>query len=329
MKAIILENFGGPEVMGIGEVESPLPGDNDVLVKVKATSVNRADIIQRQGHYPPPEGESEILGLEVAGVVEKTGARVKNRSIGDRVMGLVPGGGYAQYVAVHKDHLIPVPENMSFEEAACVCEVYITAFLNVFVIGRLKHTETVLLHGGGGGVNTAAIQLCRNLVPESRIIVTASGAKISRVYELGASHVINYREEDFASVVRALTDNHGADLILDHIGAAYFQSNLKALAVEGRLVIIGLMGGSMADINLGLLMVKRQHVIGSVLRSRTVREKALIIRDFRKQLMPLFRSRRIVPVIHKVFPITQVQKAHEEMEKSLHFGKIVLTWQMS
>jgi NADPH:quinone reductase-like Zn-dependent oxidoreductase len=219
----------------------------------------------------------------------------------------------------------PEQEWMSFEEAACVSEVYITAFLNLFLIGEAKAGETLLLHGGGGGVNTAAIQLCRNLIPDGRIIVTASPAKVDRVRDLGADCVINYHEEDFAAVVRDFTRGHGADVILDHIGARYLTANLKALAVEGRLVIIGLLGGSEAKLNLGHLMVKRQRIIGSVLRARSVEEKAAIVGAFREQVMPLFDRQRIVPLIHRVFPIDAVAEAHAEMEAGRHFGKIVLS----
>jgi putative PIG3 family NAD(P)H quinone oxidoreductase len=325
MKAVLLDGFGGPEVMRLGTVDTPVPADDQVLVKVMATSVNRADLIQRQGHYPPPKGESEILGLEAAGVVARTGAGVKDWKIGDRVMSLLAGGGYAQYVAVYGDHLMPIPETLSFEEAAGVSEVYITAFLNVILIGGYREDETVLLHGGGGGVNTAAIQLCRCLVPDGRIIVTASPAKLDRVKALGADRVVSYRTEDFVAAVRDFTENRGADVILDHIGAQYLAANLSALAIEGRLVIIGLMGGSTAEINLGHLMVKRQRIIGSVLRARSVEAKTAIVRTFRERVMPLFADRWIAPLIHRVYPIDAVQDAHKEMEASRHFGKIILS----
>jgi putative PIG3 family NAD(P)H quinone oxidoreductase len=325
MKAVFLDGFGGPDVMRVGEAEPPVPTEHQVRVNVMATSVNRADLIQREGRYPPPKGESDILGLEVAGVVDAVGAAVENWQPGDRVMSLVAGGGYAQYAAVHATHLLPVPEWMSFEEAACVSEVYITAFLNVFLVGGAKAGETVLLHGGGGGVNTAAIQLCRSLIPDGRVIVTASPAKVERVRGLGADCVINYHEEDFAAVVRDFTGGQGADVILDHIGARYLTPNLKALAVEGRLVVIGLLGGSESQLNLGHLMVKRQRIIGSVLRARSVEEKEAIVGAFRRQVMPLFDQQRIFPLIHRVFPIEAVADAHSEMEAGRHFGKIVLS----
>jgi NADPH2:quinone reductase len=324
MKAVILSGFGGPEVMRIGEADAPEPGPGQARIKVVATSVNRADIVQRQGHYPPPKGESEILGLEAAGVVETLGPGVAGWAVGDRVMSLLPGGGYAEYAVVAADHLIPVPDNLSLTEAAAVSEVYITAYLNVFRIGGYQSGETVLLHGGGGGVNTAAVQLCRLLAPGGTVIVTASPGKLERVRELGGQHVIDYRSQDFAAAVREMTANRGADVILDHIGAAYLEANLKALAVGGRLVVIGLMGGAVAELQLGHLMVKRQRIIGSTLRSRPAAEKAEIIADFRARVMPYFTDGSLKPMIHRVFPIEAVQGAHREMENSRHFGKIIL-----
>jgi len=308
----------------IGEVPTPEPADGQVLVRVMATSVNRADLIQREGNYPPPPGESEILGLEAAGVIEATGPGVSGWKPGDRVMGLVAGGGYAQFAAIAADHLLPIPEVLDYTEAACVSETYITAFLNIFLIGGLQSGETVLLHGGGGGVNTAGIQLCRQLVSDVTVIVTASPGKLDRVRAIGADHVINYREQDFAEKVRSITARRGAAVILDHIGAQYLQSNLKCLAVEGRLVIIGLLGGSVAELNLAHLMVKRQRIIGSVLRSRSVEEKKQITAAFARRVLPYFERREIVPLVHRIYPLAEVRAAHEEMEAGRHFGNIVL-----
>ena len=324
MKAIVLDGFGGPEVMKIDEVATPEPGDGQVRVKVMATSVNRADLIQRQGNYPPPPGESEILGLEAAGVIEAVGPGVSGWKPGDRVMGLVPGGGYAQFAVMTADHLLPIPAALDFPAAACVSETYITAFLNIFLIGDLQSGETVLLHGGGGGVNTAGIQLCRHLISDATVIVTASPGKLDRVKEIGADRVINYREQNFADEVRSFTDQRGADVILDHIGAQYLESNLKCLAREGRLVIIGLLGGSVGQLNLAHLMVKRQRIIGSVLRSRSVQEKKEITAAFARQVLPHFASREIVPLVHRVYPLAEAPAAHEEMAASRHFGNIVL-----
>jgi len=324
MKAILLEKFGGPEVLEIGDTAKPEPGEAQVLIKVAATSVNRADTIQRMGHYPAPKGESPLLGLEVAGTIEALGPGVDGFEIGDRVMSLVGGGGYAEYAAAYASHLIRIPAAMSLEQAACVCETYITAYLNVFMLGGLTDGDSVLLHGGGGGVNTSGIQLCRALTPASRVFVTASPGKLERVAALGATDVIDYKTQDFAEVIRGATSKRGVDVILDHIGGRYLASNLAALAVGGRLVIIGLMGGAKAEINLGLLMVKRQQVIGSVLRSRSVAEKAAIVRLFTEAVMPLFEHGAIEPLIHTVMPLAAAGDAHRMMEASEHFGKIVL-----
>ncbi len=324
MKAVLLDGFGGTEVLRVGETERPTPAAGQVLIEVVATSVNRPDIIQRQGNYPPPKGESEVLGLEVAGRIAELGAGVSGWKRGDRVMCLVAGGGYAEYALAYANHLLPIPESMSFEEAACVCETYITAFLTVFMLAGLRDGETVLLHGGGGGVNTSAIQLCRTLRPTTRIIVTASPAKIGRVRSLGAHLVINYREQNFAEEVKVWTQGKGADVILDHLGAKYLEANLKALAVEGRLLLIGTMGGIKAELNLALLMVKRQRIIGSVLRSRTVEQKGEITAEFRKLVWPKLAERAIVPLVHAVLPLDKVAAAHQMMEASEHFGKIVL-----
>jgi putative PIG3 family NAD(P)H quinone oxidoreductase len=327
MKAVVMSGFGGPEVMEIAEVTKPEPGPNQVRVRVLATSVNRADIIQRQGHYPPPPGASDILGLEVAGRIDALGSEVSGWNPGDRVMGLVAGGGYAEYALVYAEHLLRIPETMKVTTAACVCETYITAYLNVFMIGGFHSGQSVLLHGGGGGVNTAALQICRALVPDGTIIVTASAGKLGRVMDLGGDLVIDYKAQDFVVEVKAFTRNRGVDLILDHIGADYLKANMQSLATGGRLVIIGVMGGASAPVNLAHLLVKRQHIIGSVIRSRSVAEKAAITTAFKENVLPLLSGRRIEPLIHRIYSIESVRDAHREMEKSRHFGKIVLAVQ--
>ncbi|GFO65410.1 NAD(P)H-quinone oxidoreductase [Geomonas paludis] len=325
MKAVLMEGFGGVEVLKVGEVDKPTPKENEVLIKVYATSINRPDLVQREGKYPPPPGDSEILGLEVAGVVEELGAGVTGWKVGDRVVSLVGGGGYAEYAVAYANHLMPIPESVSFEEAACICESYITAFLNVFMIGGLEDGQTAILHGGGGGVNTAAIQLCKALVPNAKLIVTASPEKLERVKELGADLVINFRETpDFSEAVKEFTNKKGVDVILDHVGAKYLAPNMNSLGYKGRLVIIGVISGIKAELNLALMMVKRQQIIGSVLRSRPVSEKGEIAAEFVRRAMPKFADRTIVPIIEKVFPIDQVVEAHRMMEEDKHFGKIVL-----
>jgi putative PIG3 family NAD(P)H quinone oxidoreductase len=325
MKAVLMEAFGGVEVLKIGEAEKPVPAEGQVLVKVFATSINRPDLVQREGKYPPPAGDSEILGLEVAGVIEALGTGVTGWQIGERVMTLVGGGGYAEFAVAYASHLMRIPESMSFEEAACVCESYITAFLNVFMIGEFKDAQTAILHGGGGGVNTAAIQLCRALAPASKLIVTASAAKMERVKEIGADFLINFQETpDFTEVVKEYTNKKGVDLVLDHVGAKYLAPNMNSLGYKGRLVIIGVISGIKAELNLALMMVKRQQIIGSVLRSRPVAEKGEIVAEFTRRALPKFADRTIVPIIEKVFPIEQVADAHRMMEEDKHFGKIVL-----
>jgi NADPH2:quinone reductase len=325
MKAVLLEGFGGIDVLKVGEVERPSPGDGQVLVKVSATSINRPDLVQREGKYPPPPGDSDILGLEVAGVVEELGPAVTGWQKGDRVMSLVGGGGYAEYAVAYADHLMRIPDSMSFEEAACVCESYITAFLNIFMIGEFRDGQTAILHGGGGGVNTAGIQLCRALTPACKLIVTVAPEKMERVKGLGADLVNNFRETpDFTEVVKEFTSKKGVDLILDHVGAKYLAPNMNSLAYKGKLVVIGVTSGIKAELNLALMMVKRQSIIGSVLRSRPVSEKGEIVAEFTRRALPKFADRTIVPIIEKVFTLDQVVDAHRMMEEDRHFGKIVL-----
>jgi len=325
MKAVLLDGFGGLEVLKVGEVEKPSPKENEVLIKVVATTINRPDLVQREGKYPPPPGDSEILGLEVAGTIEELGPGVSGWKVGDRVISLVGGGGYAEYAVAYANHLMPIPESMSFEEAACICESYITAFLNIFMLGELQDNQTAILHGGGGGVNTAGIQLCKALVPNTKLIVTASPEKMDRVKELGVDLVINFRETpDFTDVVKEFTKKKGVDVILDHVGAKYLAPNMNSLAYKGKLVIIGIISGIKAELNLALMMVKRQQIIGSVLRSRPVSEKGDIVAEFTRRALPKFADRTIVPIIEKVFPIDQVVEAHRMMEEDKHFGKIVL-----
>ncbi len=328
MKAVLLDGFGGVEVLKVGEIDKPVPGEGQVLIRAVASSINRPDLVQREGKYPPPPGESEILGLEVAGVIEALGPKVNGWKVGDRVMTLVGGGGYAEHAVAYAGHLMPIPENMSFEEAACVCESYITAFLNVFMIGGLQDGQTVILHGGGGGVNTAAIQLCKALTPKARIIVTAHPSKMERVKQLGADLVIDYTQTpDFTEVVKEFTGKKGVDVILDHVGAKYLAPNMNSLGYKGKLVIIGVISGIKAELNLALMMVKRQQIIGSVLRSRPVSEKAEIVAEFTRRALPKFADRSIVPIIEKAFPLEQVAEAHRMMEEDRHFGKIVLKLQ--
>ena len=325
MKVVLMDGFGGLEVLKIGEIDKPVPKGGEVLVKVVATSINRPDLVQRAGKYPPPPGDSEILGLEVSGTIAETGPGVEDWKVGDRVISLVGGGGYAEYAVAYASHLMRIPDSMSFEEAACICESYITAFLNIFMIGAFQDGQTAILHGGGGGVNTAAIQLCKALTPNSKLIVTAHPSKMDRVSELGADLVINYLENpDFTEIVKEFTAKKGVDLILDHVGAKYLSPNMKSLGYKGKLVSIGVISGIKAELNLALMMVKRQQIIGSVLRSRPVPEKAEIVAEFTRRALPKFADRTVVPIIEKAFTLDEVVEAHRMMEEDTHFGKIVL-----
>ena len=325
MKAITLSDFGGPEMMHYSDVETPVAGDGELLIRVHATSVNRPDVIQRQGNYPPPPGDSEILGLEVAGVVESCGAGCTRFAPGDRVVALVGGGGYAEFAVALEGHTMALADSVSFEAAACICETYITAYLNLFLLGELQDRQAVLIHGGGGGVATSAIQLCRALTPDTTIIVTASSGKLERVREQGAHHVIDYREQSFADEIAKITAKRGVDVILDHIGAKYLDSNMRSLARAGTLMLIGVRGGLKAELNLATMMVKRQRIIGSVLRSRPVAEKAGIIAQFEETVMPLIASGEVTPLVDATFPLSEAAEAHRLMENGGHFGKIVLT----
>ena len=324
MKAIVLDGFGGPEVLKLGDVEAPVAGAGRVLVAVHATSVNRPDVVQRQGHYPPPPGESPILGLEAAGTVEAVGDGVTGFARGERVLALLGGGGYAELAAAHAGHVMRMPESLSFEQAACICETYLTAYMNLFLYARLGDGETVLVHGGGGGVATAAMHLVKALTPRARLLVTASTGKVERVAALGADVVIDYKSEDFADAVQRHTDKRGVDVILDHLGGAYLAQNVRALAVGGRLAVIGVMGGRKAELDLGRVLANRLSILGSVLRPRPVVEKAAIVQAFERDVMPYLAAGRIVPLIHRVYPLEQAAEAHRAMENSEHFGKLVL-----
>ncbi|MDH3662068.1 MAG: NAD(P)H-quinone oxidoreductase [Alphaproteobacteria bacterium] len=324
MRAVVTEGTGGPEVMRLGEAAIPEAGEGEVLIRIAATAVNRADTQQRKGNYPPPPGESEIMGLEAAGVIETVGTGVQGWSVGDRVMTLLGSGGYAAYATAPAGTLMPIPDGFSMTDAAAIPEVFLTAYLNIFREAGLKPSETLLMHGGASGVGTAAIQLAKALGPSTVIVTVGSEDKARACQALGADHAILYKQEDFAERVKALTDKRGADVILDHIGGGYFKQNTDCLAVYGRLVIIGLMGGAKAEINIGRLMVKRQRVIGSVLRARSVAEKTVLTEAFRREALGRFATGELKPVIHAVMPLEEIVEAHRMMEANANTGKIVL-----
>ena len=323
MRAIVFDQPGDESVLHIGEVPAPPLGANDLRIRVKATAVNRADLLQRQGFYPPPAGASAILGLECGGEVAEVGSAVRGWQVGDRAMALLAGGGYAEQAVVDAGSVLRVPAVLSDDEAGAFPEVFLTAFLNTFMLGAVPDGGSVLVHGGGSGVGTAAISLCKEA--GVRIIVTAGSAeKCARCLAHGADVAINYRDGDFAPAVRAATDDRGVDVVLDAIGARYLESNLAALGFNGRLVVIGLMGGTRAELDLAGLMVKRQQVIGSTLRVRPAAEKKAIVDAFVARFGAALEAGRLKPVLDRVLPLAEAGEAHRVMKASTHFGKIGL-----
>lgn len=324
MQAILVKHPGEADQLELGTFPKPGPTKNELLVKVKATALNRADIMQRQGNYPQPKGASPILGLEMAGVVEGVGAHCSRWKAGDRVCALLPGGGYAEYAVVPDALAMPIPENLDFEQAAAIPEVFLTAYQCLSWIGRVQAGETVLIHAGASGVGTAAIQLARE--SGARVIVTAgSERKLSVCRDLGADVAINYKDGPFAPHIRDATDTQGVDLILDFVGAAYWEQNLSALALDGRLVLISLLGGAMvAQVNLGKLLRKRIQLTATTLRARSVEYKTRLTRDFIDFALPRFADGRLKPMIDRTFPWEQVAEAHQYMEANKNIGKIVL-----
>lgn len=324
MKAITIPSFGGPEALVLAEVDDLEPRAGEVLVTVAAAGVNRADLLQRQGHYPPPPGESEVPGLEVSGVVAAVGEGVDGWSVGDEVCALLAGGGYAEQVRVPVGQLLPVPEGVSLVDAAALPEVVCTVWSNVFLTANLQPGETLLVHGGSSGIGTMAIQLAREV--GAHVAVTAgSAAKLEACRELGAEVLVNYREEDFVAVVREATDGHGADVVLDNMGAAYLGRNVDVLATAGRLVVIGMQDGTTGELDLSVLLRKRAAVIATSLRARPAAEKATIVAAVREHVWPLVAAGRVRPVVHSRFPLAEAAAAHRELEASGHIGKVLLT----
>jgi tumor protein p53-inducible protein 3 len=305
------------------EIEDPIPGPGEVLVKNYATSINRADLAQRAGNYPPPPGASQILGLDMAGKIIHVGENVTGWQTGDRVCALIPGGGCAEQVAVPYQMLMPIPNDWSYEQAAAIPEVFLTAYANIFIEGGFTEGETVLVHGGASGVGTAAIQLVREA--GGQIIVTAgTEEKVARCRDLGADLAINYGEEDFVQRTQDFTHGEGVDLIIDMVGAEYLERNLRLLKLKGRLVFIATLSGPRAEVDLGLLMRRRLRLIGSVLRSRTLEEKVEIKQKFMAQFWPLLLNGTIQPIIDSVFPIQQANEAHQRIAEYKNIGKIIL-----
>jgi putative PIG3 family NAD(P)H quinone oxidoreductase len=323
MKAIVVRPDKKKPILVWQEVPDISFGPAEVLVEVRATAVNRADLLQARGSYPPPPGVSEILGLEMSGVIVAVGAEVKNRHIGDRVLALLPGGGYAEHVAVHHDLLLELPQNWSWAQGAALPEVWLTAFLNLFLEGRLEPGQTVLIHAGGSGVGTAGVQMARET---GATIFTTAGSeqKLAKCRDLGANLATNYKMQDFSREIMAATAGQGVDLILDPVGAAYLRQNLEILKENGRLVNIGLLGGRTAEIDLGRVLGKSLRIIGSRLRSRSLEEKIRIARKFEAQFWPLLKAGKMQPVIDSIFPITEAQAAHEYVRQNRNIGKVIL-----
>lgn len=329
MRCIEISAPGEPEVLKPVERPDPVVRDGELLIAVEAAGVNRPDILQRRGQYPPPPGASDIPGLEVAGTVAALGGGVSNWQIGDRVCALVSGGGYATLCVAPAPQCLPMPAPLDFVAAAAIPETFFTVWTNVFDRGRLRSGETALFHGGSSGIGTTAIQLAA--ARGARVFATAGSDEKCRAIEaLGAARGINYRSEDFAAVVKQLTGGRGVDLILDIVGADYFARNIAALAIDGRLVEIGLMGGkTVASVDLGAMLRRRLTVTGSTLRARTVDEKGAIAEALRREVWPLLEAGRVTPVIDRTFPLDAAAAAHRLMESSEHIGKIVLTTRVS
>jgi putative PIG3 family NAD(P)H quinone oxidoreductase len=323
VRAVVVTEPGGPEVLRWLDVPDPVTGPGDVLVKVTASGVNRADLMQREGHYPPPEGAPPYLGLECSGRVIAVGDEVTAWRLGDEVCALLSGGGYAEQVAVPAGQLLPVPAKVDLAQAAAFPEAACTVYSNLFQVGGLASGETLLVHGGSSGIGTMAIQLGKAF--GARVACTAGSAqKLARCRELGADVAINYRDEDFVAALRDATDGAGADVILDIMGASYLERNLTALAVGGRLVIIGRQGGSTAKINLGILQGKRASVHATTLRARPTREKAAVVAAVKDQVWPLIDAGKIIAIIDREVPMSQAAQAHRAMSASEHIGKILL-----
>ena len=323
MRSIVVDTPGAEDVMKIGEVPSPTLAPEDLRIRVRATAVNRADLLQRQGMYPPPPGASPIIGLECAGEVIEVGRAVRGWKVGDRAMALLAGGGYAEEAVVHYGSAMHVPAALSFEEAGALPEVFLTSFLNIFMLGEIKPGGAALVHGGGSGVGTASITLLKEA--GMRALVTAgSDEKCQRCRAHGANVAINYRSGDFTSQVRDATGGNGVNVVLDSIGGKYLAANLECLALDGRLVIIGLIGGAKADINLAMLLLRRLRVIGSTLRTRSVADKAEIVARFLDRFGEALSAGRIKPIIDRVLPLEQAAEAHRVVQSSVHFGKVVL-----
>ena len=323
MNYIQIEGYGDPDVLRLSSQSVPDPGLDEVLIRVEAAGVNRPDIMQRKGLYPPPPGATDVPGLEVSGIVVKTGKNVAEPKVGSQVCALVSCGGYAEYCLASASICLPVPEKISLEHAAGIPETFFTVWTNVFERGQLKSGETLLVHGGSSGIGTTSIQLGKAF---GATVYTTAGTQEKCEYckNLGADAAINYNENDFEAEIKTLTENRGVDVILDMVGGPYFPKNIKILAAEGRLLQIALMQGYKAEVDFRPLLMKRVTLTGSTLRPRSIKEKAEIARALRKEVWPLLDSGTIRPIIHQTFPLEKAADAHRLMESSSHIGKILL-----
>ncbi|WP_340105371.1 NAD(P)H-quinone oxidoreductase [Rhodohalobacter sp. 8-1] len=325
MKALIVDNASGTPVMVPGTHDKPEPGPNELLVKIEATALNRADLLQKAGNYPIPENASPILGLEMSGTVEKAGTETRRFKPGDYIMGLLPGGGYAEYCVIRDDHAMAKPEALSFEEAAAIPEVFLTAFQGLFWIGELYDDETVLIHAGASGVGTAAIQLAKQVSGTTIITTAGTEAKLDLCRHLGAGLALNYKEENFDEAIERQFGDSAVDVILDFVGASYWHQNMEVLAMDGRLVHLGLLGGASVDsVNLGTILRKRLTVRGSTLRNRSDEYKALLTEEFTDRFAGLFDDGTLRPVIDSIYEWEEAEEAHQRMKHNENAGKIVL-----
>ncbi|MFC4617579.1 NAD(P)H-quinone oxidoreductase [Camelliibacillus cellulosilyticus] len=320
MKAVLIQNPGDASQMYLGDVPTPKPKAHELLIEVKATAVNRADIGQREGSYPPPKGASPLMGLEAAGVVIQTGAGCRRFKEGDKVFGLLEGGGYAEYAALDEGMAMPLPDHFSFEDGAAIPEVFLTAYQALFWIGNLQQGERVLIHAGGSGVGTAAIQMAKQV--GAKIAITAgSTEKLKACLELGADMAVNYKEGPFIEKI----GERSVNVVLDFIGAPYWEQNIRVLAADGRYVLISTLGGTISDhLDLRPLLMKRLSITGTTLRARSLDYKKRLTQDFADWALPHFIDGRIKPIVDRIFPFENVQDAHRYMEANRNFGKIVL-----
>lgn len=326
MKAVIIARPGGPEVLEVQERPMPEPGLGQIRVRVRASALNRADLMQREGKYPVPPGVSaEISGMEYAGEVDKLGPSATLWKVGDRVMGIVGGGGHAEYLCVHEREAIPVPKAMSWEDAAAIPEVFLTAYDALFTRLALRTGETVLIHAVGSGVGTAALQIAR--VAGARVVGTArTAAKLERAKKLGLDVAIDASRGDWAAQVEAAIGAAGVHAVVDLVGGNYLEGNMRVLVSCGRIVVVGLTAGRTAPFDMGVLLAKRLTIVGTTLRSRSLEEKITVARDLSEHIVPLFDAGRLKPVVDRVFPFAEIRAAHELMESNQTFGKIVLRW---